>query len=250
MRRCDVDAVVIATHPVAHVPLTLEAIDAGFPVMLEKPAALDMIGAERIRRAVEESGLAFLVNHQHLFAPAFEILRQVFIGHDRLSITAEAGGSGPHRDYSPLWDYGPHDVAMVLSLMQHRPSAIGAGCVPFGAGVMYSLAMTFAHGRATVSVTNGETRRRRRCYVQAGRREGVYDESAKTPRLVINGKDIAVSEEPSLTAAIRAFVRGVDGNRCYRFGPRWAVDVCHVLSEADASIRGITPPLRSSVHES
>src|SRR5690606_25051016 len=143
LTRRHVDAVVIATHPAAHVPLTLEALDAGLPVMLEKPAALDMIGAERIRRAAVDADVPILVAHQHLFAGAFEALRHRFVGMPALNIAAEAGGPGPVRDYSALWDYGPHDVAMVLALCHGRPSSIGCGRVPHGTGDMFSIAMSF-----------------------------------------------------------------------------------------------------------
>ena len=77
--------------------------------MVEKPAGLSLEAAWRIVRA--EGPLVF-INHQHLFADAYERIRAGGPP-DR----AYAQFTGPvERDYPALWDYGPHAVSCLLGL--------------------------------------------------------------------------------------------------------------------------------------
>jgi myo-inositol 2-dehydrogenase/D-chiro-inositol 1-dehydrogenase len=48
IRLDDVDAVVIASHDTTHVPLVLECLAAGKPVLCEKPLSLDVAGCKQI----------------------------------------------------------------------------------------------------------------------------------------------------------------------------------------------------------
>jgi hypothetical protein len=123
-----VDAIVIATHPSASPGLAVEAIHAGYPVLVEKPAGLSVEEAERIASAARLARYEplVLIGHQHLFAEGYEALRC-----QGVPSFAVATFCGPvERDYSATWDYGAHAVAALLGL------GVAPGCAfaPWFAG--------------------------------------------------------------------------------------------------------------------
>jgi predicted dehydrogenase len=69
LARDDVNAVVIATPPHTHAPLTLAALAARRHVFCEKPAATDVSSADAVRLAVHRSGCIYVVDHVLRFNP-------------------------------------------------------------------------------------------------------------------------------------------------------------------------------------
>lgn len=64
-----VDAAVIATPNEMHVPMALDLIAAGIPVLVEKPVATTLAEARSLVSAVESSGVAALVGHHRRHHP-------------------------------------------------------------------------------------------------------------------------------------------------------------------------------------
>src|SRR5688572_18864487 len=67
----DVKAIYIATPPVFHEALTIEALEAGKPVYLEKPMTMDSGEAKRIQEAVQKTGLRLSIAHYRRQQPYF-----------------------------------------------------------------------------------------------------------------------------------------------------------------------------------
>lgn len=67
----DVDAVAVCTPEHLHVEPTLAAIDAGKPVMVEKPLADTVEGSEAIRDRAATSGVPLLTGHILRFEPRY-----------------------------------------------------------------------------------------------------------------------------------------------------------------------------------
>lgn len=73
-----IDAVHVLTPPGLHVDLALEALSRGLPVLLEKPMASELAGAERLAEAAQAAGSRPLyVNHNFVFHPAFAQLAEM-----------------------------------------------------------------------------------------------------------------------------------------------------------------------------
>lgn len=108
----DITGVIIATPPDSHVEIAKHFLEQDIPVMIEKPLCLSAQEAE----SLSDYKTPILVNHLHLFSPAFEeITKQCKLG--RITQIKSVGtGDGPHRDYSSLYDYGSHDLSMGLFL--------------------------------------------------------------------------------------------------------------------------------------
>lgn len=108
-----VDAVVVATPTATHVELILRCVDAGLPVLCEKPIDLDLARVDAVRDRVRASGVPVAIGFNRRFDPAFAELRaRVGAGEigtlEQLSITSRdpappppgyvAGSGGIFRD--------------------------------------------------------------------------------------------------------------------------------------------------------
>ncbi|GAA1939171.1 Gfo/Idh/MocA family protein [Kitasatospora viridis] len=65
--RCAADAVINVTVPAAHLPVTLEALDLGLPVLGEKPLADGLAAAATLVRAAEQAGELFMVSQNRRY---------------------------------------------------------------------------------------------------------------------------------------------------------------------------------------
>ena len=127
----DLDGIIVAAPPSAHAEITLAAIDAGLPVLVEKPLTLGVASAERIVAAAAARPVLVMVDHVHLFHPDYQALKRAVAAHGPVrAIHARAGDRGPYRpDVPMLWDWGPHDVAMCIDLLGAQPEEVDAVCL-------------------------------------------------------------------------------------------------------------------------
>ena len=72
-----VDLVLICTHHDLHLPLALQAADAGKQIFVEKPLALTIEACEQIEHAVERAGVELMVGFQARFSPFIAKLKAV-----------------------------------------------------------------------------------------------------------------------------------------------------------------------------
>ena len=124
----ELDGVIVATPASTHFQIASHYIDAGLPVLVEKPLAMSRLNAEQLADKVLKRDGILLVNHIHLFSQAYQRARAIvrLLGPIR-TIRTSGGRQGPYRnDCKPLWDWGPHDVSMVLDLFDSAPVSIEA----------------------------------------------------------------------------------------------------------------------------
>jgi predicted dehydrogenase len=117
------DAVAIAVPPDVQVDLAVRAAGAGKALLLEKPLALDVAGAEAIAAAVEQAGVGSVMVLTYRFAPAvrdFLARAQEFDatgGRACFLSGAFLGGpfaASPWRvEHGALLDVGPHILDLV-----------------------------------------------------------------------------------------------------------------------------------------
>ncbi|MBI2108856.1 MAG: Gfo/Idh/MocA family oxidoreductase [Parcubacteria group bacterium] len=119
----DIDAVIVATPAATHAKVALPFIKKGLSVFIEKPMVTNVAEALVLARAARKSGARVFVGHLHLYNPAYLKTKQLakHIGKIRY-IFSEGCSSGPVReDVSVLWDWGSHDVYMLLDLLLESP---------------------------------------------------------------------------------------------------------------------------------
>ncbi|KIL97707.1 Myo-inositol 2-dehydrogenase [Paramagnetospirillum magnetotacticum MS-1] len=223
----EVEAVIIATPPATHAEITLAAIASGKAVLVEKPLTLDLAEAEAVAAAAKATGVMVWVEHTQLFNPAWEALKAdlTSIG-PILAVRSEAGNHGPYRPggVPMLWDWGAHDVSMVLDLMGRDPDSTSASWAARGekdggeAGDV-TLTLAFSTVEAHIRLCNTMDKcRRLAVFGEAGTL--VMDDRA-TDKLTLHppqpdgnwpvgqGHALTVTDEMPLTRAVRLFAGAV-----------------------------------------
>jgi predicted dehydrogenase len=127
----ELEAVVVASPARLHEELASRALAAGKHVLVEKPMALSIEGAERIRDAAERGGRVLMVGHLMVYHPAIALLRRM-IGDGELGrvlyLYSQRVNLGTARtDENALWCFGPHDLSMIRELFPGaRPVSVTA----------------------------------------------------------------------------------------------------------------------------
>jgi predicted dehydrogenase len=148
------DAVAIALPPHVQAPLAERAATAGKHLLLEKPIALDVAGADRVVAAVRDAGVASVV----FFTFRFQTATSTWL--TQAARMALAGGAGSwlsslagspfdaspwRRDHGALWDIGPHALSVLV------PALGPVVAVQAGAGLRDTVHLVLTHESGTAS---------------------------------------------------------------------------------------------------
>ena len=257
--RAECDAVIIATPPAMHAEMVEACLEARKPCIVEKPFCLDSDTAERLSRRIDASGVPVLVDHTHLFHPAYEALKRVLAASREpiRTIVSEGMGFGPFRSGVPaLWDWGPHDASLCLDLtgaFPERVEALGGPEGPDGQPEMVSARLEFPDGGcAWFHIGRLAPEKRRTLAVTTDTHSYWLDEFSPDPLKAARlpqrrGTDpdagtlewevvpVASSVLP-LTAMLTYFLDGLSGKDRSRFGAELARDVVRVLAQCQAAL--------------
>lgn len=111
-----VDAVVVASPPGLHEEHALLALDAGKPLLLEKPVAPSPAACRRIREAATRAGVPVLVGHSHRYNPVVRAFREEARRAAPLSLLALS----QCHERAPLpWQHRPPGGGALLCLGVH-----------------------------------------------------------------------------------------------------------------------------------
>ncbi|MGZ4508617.1 MAG: Gfo/Idh/MocA family protein [Blastococcus sp.] len=161
----DVDAVSVALPPGVQVELAERAAVAGKHLLLEKPLALDLAGADRVVNAVQGAGVASIVFFTARFMGGTsswlqQASRTTLDGGSVTWLGANYEPDSPYKDsawrieHGALWDIGPHALSLLVPLLGPVTS------VQAGAGRRDTVHLVFQHASgaastATLSLTVG-----------------------------------------------------------------------------------------------
>ncbi|HYH25665.1 MAG TPA: Gfo/Idh/MocA family oxidoreductase, partial [Blastococcus sp.] len=150
----DVDAVTIAVPPDVQAPLAVRAAEAGRHLLLEKPIALDVAGADRVVDAVRAAGVASVV----FFTFRFQTATSTWL--TQAARTRLAGGAGSwlsslagtpfaaspwRQERGALWDIGPHALSVLV------PALGPVVAVQAGAGLRDTVHLVLTHESGAAS---------------------------------------------------------------------------------------------------
>lgn len=223
------DGLIVCAHPGIHVDVALAAVDQGMPIMIEKPLAFSYDEASRLAKTKPSAPI--LVNHVHLFSPAYSRMKEMISGRVK-SIKTEGSNNGPFRDYSSLYDYGPHDVAMCLDLTNTDP--IRVSCSRTGRvtnpshGDLFDIDLDFGNFISKSKVGNAALKRSRSVHLQTDSQDFLYDDVSST-KLCLNDKNTHISSEAPLKCAIQVFLDSMMGKPDNRLGLKLALRTASIL---------------------
>lgn len=126
----DSDAVVIATHVASHYELTKKALSAGKDALVEKPLTLHAKEAEELVKLAKEKDRIFMVGHILLYHSAIRKLREYVdnaaLGKIYYIYTQRLNLGKVRKEEDVLWSLGPHDISVVLYLLNKMPDKVVA----------------------------------------------------------------------------------------------------------------------------
>ena len=196
-----------------------------------------------------------MVDHIHVFSPAFQLLKRLSPSLGRITGIVSAGGRhGPFRSDTPaLWDWGPHDVSMILDVTGSEPlrvsgrrtsrTAVEVG----GFAENFEIDLEFREGvRARITVGNALAPVRR---FEVIHEQGtlIYDDLGKR-KLTFRGAgamtdartlaEIAASEpfRQPLDCALESFCDAIRARRSDLHHLDLAVGVVRVLEQVDRTL--------------
>jgi UDP-N-acetylglucosamine 3-dehydrogenase len=110
-----VDAVVVAAPTHLHHHISLELIDAGIALLVEKPIATTVEQGREIVAAAARAGVTLMVGHVERFNPAVQTIKQAITGEEILSIAITRVGPFPPRmsDVGVVIDLAVHDIDLI-----------------------------------------------------------------------------------------------------------------------------------------
>lgn len=125
-----VDAVTVAVPTEQHRDVALPFLDAGIPVLVEKPLARTLAEADELVAAAQRASVALAVGHTERFNPAVTAAAPMLA--DPRFIEVHRLGAFPERslDIDVVFDLMIHDLDVVLSLVASPVEAIEAVGVP------------------------------------------------------------------------------------------------------------------------
>lgn len=210
------DGVIVATPPSSHIEIAEYALQRDIPTMIEKPLAL----SHQEAATLQQYKVPILVNHIHLFATAYQHLREITNKRQISEIVSLGYNKGPVRDYSSLWDYGCHDVAMILDLMEITPEMVRVDEVKTKIGSLFNIKMKFEWFHSESLVGNGGEKPIRKLKIYC---DGL--------RLVYDDKMCPGNHSSPLTNALKVFMEAIRGTNDPRLGLDLSLQVVKILEE-------------------
>ena len=126
----DIDAVIIATPVYSHFELARKALLAGKHVLIEKPMTASVKEAEELINLAESNNLVLMVDHTFLYTGAVNKIKELIdsdvIGTPKYFDSTRINLGLFQPDVNVLWDLAPHDISILLYLIDEKPYSVNA----------------------------------------------------------------------------------------------------------------------------
>jgi myo-inositol 2-dehydrogenase / D-chiro-inositol 1-dehydrogenase len=171
------DLVSLSLPNLEHFEATMQVIQAGYPLLVEKPLTFNLTEADQLLLEAEKRGLFFAINFNHRYAKALRLAREVILAGRVGDITYATWRFGGEANVSP------HPHANLIETQCHGFDQLEHLCGPIES-VMAEMTDQTGGGYRTVALTLRFVNR------AVGTMLGTYDSSyayRDTHRLEING---------------------------------------------------------------
>ena len=206
-----VQAVIIATPASTHVDLALAAMARGRDILVEKPLAETTADAEKLRDVAADNDLVLMVGHTFLYSPPVlrlkELVDQGDLGALQYLYSQRLSLGRIRRDCNALWNFAPHDVSIMLHLLEEpvvEVTAKGFSFIEPGIDDICFASLTFQSGiGANLHVSWIDPRKTRLMTVVGDEKMAIYnDVSVDQPLWLVDSgvaKDRDLGEYESMS---------------------------------------------------
>ncbi|MBP9722242.1 MAG: Gfo/Idh/MocA family oxidoreductase [Gammaproteobacteria bacterium] len=126
----EITSVALAVPASQHAKFAKQAILANKHVFVEKPIALDVKDAEELCDLASKYDRILMVGHLLHYHPAFiklkELISQGSLGKLQYIYSNRLSLGKIRREEDILWSFAPHDISMILSLVNQEPTEVKA----------------------------------------------------------------------------------------------------------------------------
>ncbi len=206
-----VEAVVLATPASTHMDLALAAMERGRDILVEKPLAETSADAAKLNDVAAAEGRILMVGHTFLYSPPVLKLGELIAAGDLGAIqylySQRLSLGRIRRDCNALWNFAPHDVSIMLHLLQEKVvevSAKGFSFIEPGIDDVCFASLTFESGiGANLHVSWIDPRKTRLMTVVGDEQMAIYnDVSVDQPLWLVDSgvaKDRDLGEYESMS---------------------------------------------------
>ena len=201
-----IDAVVIATSAASHFQIAKDALAHGKHVFVEKPLALSSAECETLITAAQRQHLTLMVGHTFLYNPAVrkakEYLDKKYLGEVYYIYTQRLNLGIVRRDVNAMWNFAPHDISIIMYLLDKLPSAVSAKGLSYiqeNIEDVVFLNLDFTGGTsAHIHISWLDPNKTRKVTIIGSERMIVYDDINSDARIQIYDKGITKKANVSL----------------------------------------------------
>lgn len=194
----DVQGVVVSASAVSHHPLARQLLEAGKDVYVEKPLALEVAHAEELVRIAEQKNRILMTGHLLLYHPAVQVLKRMVtqgeLGDLYYLYSQRVNLGKVRRDENALWSFAPHDLSVILHLLDEEPLDVVARGSAFLQGKVEDVVfvdLRFSRGRmAHVHVSWLDPHKLRKFTVVGSQKMVVFDDMEASEKLRIYDKGV------------------------------------------------------------
>jgi UDP-2-acetamido-3-amino-2,3-dideoxy-glucuronate N-acetyltransferase len=126
----EIAAVAIATPAETHADLVARALSAGKDVFVEKPLCLSTSDGRALVSLAHDTGRLLMVGHLLWYHPAVIKLKQLVddgaLGRIQYIYSNRLNLGKIRREENILWSFAPHDISVILGLVQEMPQSVTA----------------------------------------------------------------------------------------------------------------------------
>ena len=193
-----VRGVVVAASAVEHAAIARPLLEAGKDVFVEKPLALTVEDAEALVRLAREHDRILMVGHLLLHHPGVRYLKDLVrkgdLGEIYYIYSQRVNLGKVRRDENALWSFAPHDLSVILHLLEAEPvdvAARGAAFLQEGVEDAVFLHLRFPGGpMAHVHVSWLDPHKLRKFTVVGSQKMVVFDDMEASEKVRIYDKGI------------------------------------------------------------
>ncbi len=125
-----IDGIIVCSPTFSHYKICREVLIRDIPLLAEKPLTTKIKEVKNLLEICKDKNSILMVNYIHLYHIGFQEILSIIRNNNSsefINIVSESGNYGPFRkDTRALWDWGVHDVAMTLKLLEEYPIKIAS----------------------------------------------------------------------------------------------------------------------------
>jgi len=194
----DVQAAVVSASAASHYALARTLLEAGKDVYVEKPLTLKVADAEHLVALARERQRILMVGHLLLFHPAVKYLKDAVtrgeLGDLHYLYSQRVNLGKVRRDENALWSFAPHDLSVILHLLEADPVDVvarGSAFLQPGVEDVVFVDLRFPGGRmAHVHVSWLDPHKIRKFTVVGSRKMVVFDDMEASEKVRVYDKGV------------------------------------------------------------